>query len=192
MPEIRSALVGQPPRRASNAKSALAIEEVPGRDLLQVAGWPDSFNAATTRLAQLCGCPVPRDTVSASTAGATTVFRIGPERLWVASPAERNLGAQLHGAFTSSEAVVTELGHSRTVVRVSGALAADLLARFIAVDLADREFPVGRFAQTALLHTGALVHRVAGDVFDLYVSRSYALSIWDSVIAAAELLTPVA
>jgi methylglutamate dehydrogenase subunit D len=188
MPEVRSALPGRPTVQGSNADSAPAIEEVTARDLLQVAGWTSSFDAMAMQLAQLCECPVPRDTLSASTAGATTMFRVAPERLWVAAPVERNLGAQLRGALTSGETVVTELGHSRTIIRVRGPRAADLLARFIAIDLADREFPVGRFAQTSLLHTGTLVHRTAGDDFDLYVPRSYALSIWEVMTAAAELL----
>jgi methylglutamate dehydrogenase subunit D len=184
MPDIRSALGSQPRFRSS----ALAIDEITGRDLVQLAGWPDSFETVTSRLAQLCDCAVPRDTLAASTNGAMTLFRIGPERLWLAAPAERNFGSQLRAAFTSGDAVVADLGHGRTVLRVSGPLAADLLARFIAIDLDDREFPVGRFAQTALLHTGSLVHRSTPGDFDLYVPRSYALSIWESVTAAAELL----
>jgi methylglutamate dehydrogenase subunit D len=191
MPEFRSALAGQPPFRASIAELDLVIDEVTGRDLLQLAGWPDSFEAAQARLARLCGCPEPRDTRSASTSGATTLFRIGPDRVWLVAPVERNLGPQLDATFTANEAVVTELGHSRTIIRVGGRVATDLLARLIAIDLDDREFPTGHFAQTPLLHTGVLVHRAAFNDFDVYVPRSYALSIWESMTAAADLL-PIA
>jgi heterotetrameric sarcosine oxidase gamma subunit len=184
MPEIRSALAGLLPFQSPE----IAIGEITGRDLVQLAGWPDSFPTVTSRLGQICDCAVPQDTLFASTNSAMTLFRIGPERIWLVAPAERNFGKELRPAFTSADAVVADLGQSRTVLRISGPLAADLLARFIAIDLDDRAFPVGRFAQTALLHTGALVHRVAANDFDLYVPRSYAVSIWESVAAAAELL----
>lgn len=188
MPELRSALAGQPRLRPSIADSILAIEEVGGRDLLQLAGWSESFEAVIARLAHRCGCAAPRDTRSASTAGATTLFRIGPDCVWLTAPADRNLGCSLNGVFTADEAVVTELGHSRTIIRVSGRAAADLLARFVAVDLDEREFPIGSFAQTALLHIGVLVHRAFSSGFDVYMPRSYAVSIWESMTAAADLL----
>lgn len=175
MPEIRSAL----PDQARLQGAGVALEEVSGRDLVQLAGWPDSFGPVGIRLAGLLDCPVPADTRCAVTGGEITVFKVGPERLWIAAPASQGLGGRLAGAFASAEAVVTELGHSRTVIGLGGAGAAALLARGVAVDLDPAVFPAGSFAHTRLHHTSVLLHRRGTEAFDLYVPRSYALAVWD-------------
>jgi sarcosine oxidase subunit gamma len=87
--------------------------------------------------------------------------------------------------FTPHEAVVTDLGHSRTVIRITGTSATALLARGIAIDLDDGAFPVDRFAQTAIREVGVLLHRAAGESFDLYVPRSFAAWLWDWLTEAA-------
>jgi len=183
MLEVRSALSDLPVPRHVSAK--LAIGEISGRDLVQVAGWPESFDAVALRIFQLLGSSMPQETYRASAAGETTVFMIGPERLWIAAPATKKLGAQLRAMFTPHEAVVTDLGHSRTVIRISGPSATAPLARGIAIDLDDNAFPVERFAQTAMREVGVLLHRAARESFELYVPRSFAASLWDWLTEAA-------
>ncbi len=167
------------PADARIQAAGVTLQEIAGRDLVQLAGWPANFPAAAARLSELLACPLPADTRTAAASGATTLFMVGPERLWIAADATGGLVPRLRAGFAPEEAVVTELGHSRTVIRVAGAGAADLLARGIAIDLDQAAFPAGRFAQTGLHHTSVLLHRCDADAFDLYVPRSYARAMWD-------------
>jgi sarcosine oxidase subunit gamma len=183
MPELRSALSSLPVPRHVSEK--LAIAEISGRDLVQLAGWPDSFATVASRIYQLVGASLPQETNRASATGETTVLMVGPERLWIAAPVARSLGAALRAMVTPHEAVVTDLGHSRTVIRITGPSATALLARGVAIDLDDSAFPVDRFAQTAMREVSVLLHRVAGESFDLYVPRSFAEWLWDWLKEAA-------
>ena len=77
-------------------------------------------------------------------------------------------------------AAVTDLGHGRTVLRIVGRHGRDLLAKGSGVDFHPRAFPVGACAQSLLGHVGVLVHAVdERPAFDLYVARSYALTVWE-------------
>jgi sarcosine oxidase subunit gamma len=180
MAEIRSALGdGGPIRRGGAQHPGLETTEIVGRELIQVAGWPDSFDRIALEVAGLVACTAPVDWRIAVTQGEVTMFRVGPERLWIAAPRLPDLTTRLAQAFTTDDAVIAALGHSRTVLRLAGPGAAGLLGRCVAIDLDVDAFPVGAFAQTPLRQVGVLLHRVAGAAFDLYIPRSYALSLGD-------------
>jgi len=181
MPEVRSALSGLAELQGGREPGSVpqvSIAEITGRDLVQLAGWPDSFGNAAARLAGLLSCEAPRDTRSAITAGETTLFMIGPERLWLAAPLADGLGARLRGVFAPELAVVTELGHSRTVLRIAGPASPGLLSRCIGLDLDPMAFPPEAFAQTSLRQIGVLLHRTDDECFHLYLPRSYAAWLW--------------
>lgn len=186
MAEVRSALPDSAALRAAD----VAIAEAPGRDLVQLAAWPDGFAAVGARLAELLACPMPADTRTASARGDITVFKVGPERLWITGPAEGDLVERLSHVFAPGEAAITALGQSRTVLRVEGAAAAALLARGVAIDFDPVAFPAGSFAQTQLHHASVLLHRLGGGSFDLYVPRSFALAVWDWLDATLRVFRP--
>jgi sarcosine oxidase subunit gamma len=164
------------------------MAEVRGRDLVQVAGWPGRFLPVLSKAAALVGCVPPLDTRTAAGDGKIVLFRIGPERLWIAAPVARAVGPRLREALPAEDAAVTELGQSRVVLRLSGALAPALLASAVAVDLDPALFPVGSFAQTGMHQVGVLLHRAGAAAFDLYLPRSYAQSLTEWVAEAAALV----
>lgn len=193
MPERRSALaaVCRPGDFGAQLDApGLEICELVGRDLVQLAGWPDSFESVSARLAELLELSVPTRFGAASVAAGRRLFLLAPERLWIVAPDGEGLGRRLSQAFGAEQAVVTELGHSRTVLRVTGPAARRVLAKGLPVDLDPRVFPPQAFAQSAIHHIGLLIHRVdEGDdalpVFELYVARGFAVSFWDWLTEAA-------
>ena len=134
---------------------------------------------------------MPDDGLRAVSQGQRSIFRIGPERLWVAGPSDDDLLRTVDVAALGQDGVVTEIGHSRSVVRVAGAGARTLLNRGLPVDLDPTVFPVDAFAQSVIHHMPVLVHRVGldgdGD-FDVYVTRDYAVSFWEWLTGAAQSL----
>ena len=193
MPERRSALaaVCRPGTFGAQPDTpGLDICEIAGRDLVQFAGWPDNFKTVAARLGELIETSIPEQFGLASSSGSRRVFLLAPERLWVVAPDDQGLGKRLAESFGAEEAVVTELGHSRSVLRVSGSAVRDVLSKGLPVDIDPRVFPPGAFAQTAIHHISLLLHRVdegddAAPVFELYVARGFAVSFWDWLTEAA-------
>jgi methylglutamate dehydrogenase subunit D len=167
---------------------SLAITEAPGRDLVQLASWPATYPSARAALATLVGCQPPSDTRVAASAGEVTIFAVGPERLWLTAPPAMGLCARLRSALSPEEATVTELGHSRIVLRIEGALGPALLARAVPIDLDPASFTVGSLAQTGLHQVGVLLHRAGDRAFDLYLPRSYAQSMCEWLAETAKAL----
>lgn len=72
-----------------------------------------------------------------------------------------------------------DVSHGRTVLRISGPRTRDLLGKGCGIDLHPSVFLPGRCAQTAIARINVLMHlRDQAGTFDLYVSRSYAVSFW--------------
>lgn len=167
---------------------AVVIRERNNRDLVQISGWPDSFASVCAALGEALGLAVPKDCRTAASGKGRTIFRVGPERLWIVGAADDPAGpiAALRGA-----AVVTGLGHSRTVIRVAGRAAPALLNRGLPVDLDEAVFPEQAFVQSVIHHIPVLAHRVtseAATTFDIYVPREYAVTFWEWLTEAASAL----
>jgi len=173
-----------------------AVESAPVRvverlskRLAQISGWPGSFPAVCQRLEASLDCPVPQDCRRAVTCNERSVFRVGPERVWLAGSARDTVLESIDADCFGSEAVVTEIAHSRTLVRVTGPQSGALLNRGLPVDLGEDVFGPASFAQSAIHHMPVLVHRLdtPGTLgFDIYVTREYAISFWQWLTEAAE------
>ncbi len=120
------------------------------------------------------------------TAGSRSAFFVGPDKIWVTAPFAEGLSAKLGKLWPSSRAVVTELGHSRTVLRISGANARDVIARFLAVDTDPALFPAGRVVSAGLHGLGVTLHHVSDGTYDLYLPRTFALSLVEEIVEVAE------
>lgn len=189
MPEQRSALAGiyRTGPIGPVADASVVMFERLGRSLVQVSGWADGFEPVCRKLESLLSCPVPPDCRRAASRGDRSIFRVGPERIWLTGPLFDEWLREIDSRTFADEAVVTELGQSRTIVRIEGPGARALLNRGLPIDLDDAVFAVGSFAQSAIHHIPVLVHRVDGvDAFDVYVTREYAASLWEWLTEAAQ------
>ena len=192
MLEQRSALaaVYRPGRfGAPEGPAGVAVFERVGRSLVQVSGWRGAFDPACRKLEMLLHCQMPDSCRTAVSQGARSIFRVGPERLWLAGSGDDEMLQWLDASALDPDAVVTEIGQSRTVVRVKGAGARELLNRGLPVDLDVAVFPADAFAQSVIHHIPVLVHRVAlegDDGFDVYVTSDYAVSFWEWLTEALQ------
>lgn len=192
MPEARSALASFYHTGRSGAPEGppgLRVAEVRGRDIVQLASWPDAFGQIAGPLSEALSCTLPADCRRATGGGEVTVLLVGPERLWIVAPESQGLHAKLATQFTAEQAVVTSLGHGRTILRIAGPSARSVLAKGLPVDIDEAAFPSGAFAQSLLEEISALVHRqddeAGGPVFDLYVSRSFAHAAFEWLVESA-------
>ncbi|MCZ0953097.1 MAG: hypothetical protein OXJ56_10960 [Rhodospirillaceae bacterium] len=167
---------------------SVSIRERLERNLVQVAGWQSSFESVCDRLAERLDCRIPTQIGRATSTGDRSVFRVRPERLWIAGSSNDEVLQELNVESIGGDAVISQLGHGRTVLRVSGPESDQLLNRGLPVDLDPEVFPANAFAQSVIHHMHVLVHRVdlaEESGFDVYVSRELAVSFWEWLTEAA-------
>jgi sarcosine oxidase subunit gamma len=92
-------------------------------------------------------------------------------------------------AALSREAAVSDQGHARAALRLSGRRVREVLAKGSMVDLHSAAFPVGATALTSFAHVGVQLWRTKdgpdGPIFEVLVSRSAARSFWSWFTASA-------
>lgn len=191
MPDVRSALQSgypAPGHYGPKGMQGVTLQEDLTRDLVQVTAWISQRDAVAVALEELVSVVPPSSCRKSATDGKTTLFQVGPGRYWVTAPRDTGLMEKLSAGFGSDLGAVTDLGHSRTTLRISGPAARDVLARGFAIDLDPSQFESGAFAQTVVHHIGVLVHRPSGDpdLFELMVLRTYALSFWEWLFDTAQ------
>lgn len=190
MVERVSALAAVPGAGAGALKAdpdaALRLGERRGMRILQVAVWPETLVGAGRWMAELGGAAAaPGPGRSAAWAGGR-LLRVEPLKWWAVN-ADAAASARL-AAIETGQGAALDLSHARTVMRVAGRRAGDLLARFMAIDFADARFPDGSVASGRFDHMTALVARCdTGRVpeFEVYVHRSYAVSAWADLLESA-------
>ncbi|MEM0950150.1 MAG: sarcosine oxidase subunit gamma family protein [Pseudomonadota bacterium] len=189
MPDPRSALT---PVAIGPVKLAagLTCEERPLADLVLISAWPETEKPVFDAVGKTLETAMPDDCRTAAATDGLTVFRVAPRRLMIVSEATALLDP-LRDAVPETDGAVSQQGHSRVRLRLSGPGAAALLARGAPVDLDEVVFPVGAFAQTCIHHMWVQVHRTAAtpETFDIYVLRSFALSFWQWLTEAAHIAT---
>lgn len=191
MPEIRSALAAVYESGIFGAavpRPSVSIKECRVGDLVLVSAWPDTFDAVCRLLSQELETQMP-ETYRCSVVGVKcSVFMVAPRRLLICAD-DAGLGPKLAARFTTDQAVVSELGHSRTLIRLEGPETRALLSRGLPVDFDPSVFPRGAFAQSAIHHIWLLIHNVSPDdhhgVFDIYVPRAFAVSFWHWITSVA-------
>jgi sarcosine oxidase subunit gamma len=88
------------------------------------------------------------------------------------------LRAQLSNAL-AGVAYVSDQSDGRTVFRIGGPFARDILAKGAPIDLHPRAFGVGQAAVTAIAHIGVHMWQVdEAPTYDVAVFRSYATAFW--------------
>jgi sarcosine oxidase subunit gamma len=152
--------------------------------LVQVAAWPDTVEQVTDLVASLTRCAPPQGPSGSSGAAEGAILALAPGRLLVESRDPR-LAVQLAEQIGPDLGAVTDLGHARIAIRISGQKAAWVLAKGLALDLDPAVFPPLKVALSAIHEVGVVVRRLSADSFDLYVYRGFALSFWDWLTEAA-------
>jgi len=169
--------------------AAPKIEEMPFLGFINLRGRADNtgFLAATLKV---LGCEPPTEANTVVDSGDYRIYWLGPDEWLIVTPAgqqeklQNALQKALDGVFSS----VVDTTSGLTMIRISGANAADLLATDCPLDLHPREFKHGQCAQTRLSKAGMTLSPLAGEAgFEVIIRRSFAdyLLLWlqDAAIA---------
>ena len=178
-PARRSALEGHYRVGRFGARSGedpgVVLAECRPRSIVQLNGAPGAGV-----LAEALGAPeadvAPNRTFHT---GAVTYAWNGPGQ-WLAESAGRRpseLIGQIDSALRPHGASTTDLSHARTIVRVSGPAAADLLTKLCPIDV--EAMRAGDSAVTLAGPFNAQVVKSGDEEFRLYVLRSFGLTMWE-------------
>jgi sarcosine oxidase subunit gamma len=138
----------------------------------------------TRRLAEAYGTvPEPRRAAGE----AVTLLHVAPDTFLVLAEAheEGALAAELR-ALVGATASVVDQSHGRTLIRLAGADARELLAYGTGLDVSPAAFGPGACAATLLGHIAATLHlRSSAPEVDILVSRAFAESLWHWLLGRA-------
>lgn len=192
----RSPLAGRAEARDINipkgATPRVVLQHRTGLCINQAAAYPGCEPALQAALAEIAGAEPDARPNRAIAAPAGRLIWSGPAQYWLITEEPTNPASSLADA-TEETAAITEQGHGRVCLRLSGPDARLVLAKGSTIDFHPSRFGVGDCAQTALLSISCLLDCIAdeesapgaGPVFDLYSARSTAEHFWDWAIEAA-------
>ncbi|MBC8241449.1 MAG: sarcosine oxidase subunit gamma [Alphaproteobacteria bacterium] len=153
--------------------------------IVHVAGKIDD-KAFVDGVKKACGCDLPTEPCTVSSSGDLSIAWLGPTR-WLAVAPDRGPGvleSALRDTCGDSGAII-DVSHGRTVIRIAGPNARDVLMKGAPLDFHAKVFTPGRVAQSAISQCGVVLVCVADDAFDLYVFRGFGQHMWEWVNDAA-------
>jgi methylglutamate dehydrogenase subunit D len=180
-----------PGRLGAQARQpGIALTELRDFSLVQVMArrglWAETAKAAK----KLFKVDAPERPSAAFGKTASLVWS-GPDQFMVLTAGSGTADplAPLKAEFAGA-ASLSDQSDGRSLIRVSGVLARDALAKLSSLDLHDTIFPVGSAAATSIDHTGVNLWRApdgldGNPVFLLLVFSSFADSLWHTLVDAA-------
>ncbi|MEO8546698.1 MAG: hypothetical protein ABI434_24140 [Burkholderiaceae bacterium] len=146
--------------------------------VVQIATWPSATAAMEQALAGALAAPdgsLPQRTGQVAELAPGRLMRTGPhEFMLVASTDEPDMVGALRLHIPCDVGTVTDLGHARCRIRISGDACLATLTKLFALDFRAAAFAVGEMRLTGHHHVPCCLHRRAQDCFDVYVLTSYA------------------
>ncbi len=167
--------------------AGIALGEVPRRVALTLRG--DGEDAAfLDAVGRALGTAPPLTANTVASLEDVVILWLGPDEWLVNAPAAREDALQaLRSALGDLHHAVADVTESRTVLRLSGASARDLLAQGCSLDFHPSVFQPGMCAGSHLALTHVTIHQIAEDpVYEIHVHRSFADYLWRWLEAASE------
>jgi sarcosine oxidase subunit gamma len=104
---------------------------------------------------------------------------LGPDEWLVVSDESFDIGSKLSSVVAGHHAAASDVSESRTILKISGVRARDVMARGCALDLHPRSFGTGQCAQTMLAQAHIILHQTSdAPEYEIYVHRSFAEYLW--------------
>ena len=135
------------------------------------------------------GAAPPTDANTVATAGRNEILWLGPDEWLVVTPMDGQgaMEASLNEALAGRNVSIVDTSDARTMIRIHGAQAGDVLMKGCPLDLHPRAFGAGQCAQTVIAKADVLIHqRDDAPTYDIYVLCSFARYLWDWLADAAK------
>lgn len=165
--------------------AGLTMAELGDFELVQVMARRGQWSAVAQACTEGYGKAAPAKPQAVSAEGALLIWS-GPDQFLVLS--KRGEGSAMERARLAfaGMASLSEQSDGRSMLRISGARARDMLAKVCSLDLHPAVFPVGAAAATSIDHTSVNLWRGEDSsdeaVFHLLVFATFAESLWHTLL----------
>ena len=162
----------------ANSDQPVCLTEVRGKQMTNLIAFDQ--DAVNQCIGDKFGLTLPSPGESA-TNGQRLILWTAPKRYLIVCPNEDNLVKHLASNLTDAQAALQDLSSARTIVRLSGVSARQIMAKGLMVNLDAASFVSGQLILSSFdHHYPAIIHNVSDDQdrFDIYITRSFALSFW--------------
>lgn len=170
---------------AATDKPGVILAERRPLSIVHVAGKAD--NAAFAKgVKKACGCDLPLEPGTVATNGDLSLIWLSPTR-WMAVAPERGPGVlelTIRDACGEDGAII-DVSHGRTVIRISGEHARQVLMKGAPIDFHGTVFTANRTVTTSISQCGVVLACVDANTIDLYVFRAFGQHMWEWVCDAA-------
>lgn|GEM_PF-6152496 len=156
--------------------------------LVQLSFWPNEAGTVGPGASEALGLPFPEDGKRVESTATRHAYRIAPERLLVMDYIQSDLFGEARRGLPPGRGAVTDLGHARMLLTLSGAHAVGLLMRAVPLDVRTQVFPAGCFAQSFVQEASVLIHRKTDSDFSLLVPTSFADSLVSNLAYSIQLM----
>jgi heterotetrameric sarcosine oxidase gamma subunit len=168
---------------AKDGAAGLTMTELTGFELMQVMARRGQWDGVVQGGTEIFG-KAPPAKPGAIGANRALLIWSGPDQFLVLAP--RGAGVERARTAFAGTASLSERSDGRSLIRISGARARDMLAKVCSLDLHPAVFPVGAAAATSIDHTAVNLWRAedsSGEaVFHLLVFATFAESLWHTLL----------
>ena len=170
--------------------AGLTMAELSGFELVQVMARRGMWSAADQACKEVYGKAAPARPQVIEADGALLVWS-GPDQFLVLSARGGGSAMERARLAFAGMASLSEQSDGRSLIRIAGARARDMLAKVCSLDLHPGVFPVGAAAATSIDHTSVNLWRGADSgvengngeaTFYLLVFASFAESLWHMLL----------
>ena len=160
----------------------LRLGERKALSAIQVLSFTGKHDKTAKAIGKALAVDCPIEPGHCSSDGKTQIFWNGPNS-WMVVASDIECGRAAGELLQTLQEAVGKLGavvdqsHGRSVLRLSGTRARQVMAKNTAIDLHPRVFAAGQCALTSIAHMNATIVQVDDTpTYDLFVSRSMARS----------------
>lgn len=181
-PQFETALA----ERAAPETSYISMREITARGMIDLRGQM-SDRKFMTEAKNVLGLDLPKAPRSSITFGDTKALWLSPDQWLILCPRDNapTLATELQNATSNFHALAVDVSDMRTVIRLEGAGAREVLMKCGSLDFDNKEFSPGYVRRMRFAEIAALFNIVEPEVIDLYVFRSYADYAWNFLLKAS-------
>ena len=164
--------------------AGLSMSELADFDLVQVMARRGKWSAVAKVGKTAFGVALPEKSLAVAAGGSLLIWS-GPDQFLVLSA--RDSAMETARSTFAGMASLSEQSDGRSLIRISGARARDMLAKVCSLDLHPSAFPPGTAAATSIDHTSVNLWRGedgadSAAVFNLLVFATFAESLWRTLL----------
>jgi sarcosine oxidase subunit gamma len=162
-------------RKASARMSEIVIEELSDRGMIDLKGDP-SAPGFRDAVASVLGLDLPLQPRTSESKGEIAVLWLSVDQWLITLPYQEAalLAGRLQAALGDHHALVVDLSDARSIFRISGLGAREVVMKGASADLTHTDYRAGTVRRLGFAELAAMVHVVSDrpEILDLYVFRS--------------------